>query len=68
LKKSDGKADLAPTKSGQTREKVVERALQIAAEGGLDALSIGRLAQELKMSKSGLFTFRIQRKTGVGGN
>ncbi|MBI3476951.1 MAG: TetR/AcrR family transcriptional regulator [Acidobacteria bacterium] len=38
-----------------TREEIVARALNIAALEGLGALSIGGLAKELKMSKSGLF-------------
>lgn len=39
----------------QTRQQIVNRALHIAAQEGFGALSIGRLAKELKMSKSGLF-------------
>ena len=42
-------------KEPNTREEIVARALNIAAEKGLGALSIGGLAKELKMSKSGLF-------------
>jgi AcrR family transcriptional regulator len=44
-----------PGQGNQTREKIVARALHIAAYKGLGALSIGSLAKELKMSKSGLF-------------
>jgi len=45
-----------PTKSGLKRhEKILRKALQIASEEGLDNLTIGRLATELGMSKSGLF-------------
>jgi AcrR family transcriptional regulator len=43
------------SKGPNTREEIVARALNIAAQEGLAALSIGRLAKELKMSKSGLF-------------
>jgi AcrR family transcriptional regulator len=43
------------TKGSQTRQRIIGRALNIAAQEGLGALSIGRLAKELKMSKSGLF-------------
>ena len=39
----------------RTREAILARALKIAAREGLAALTIGRLAKELKMSKSGLF-------------
>ena len=42
-------------KGPQTREEIVARALSVAALEGLGALSIGGLAKELKMSKSGLF-------------
>jgi AcrR family transcriptional regulator len=44
-----------PTKGIRTRQVVIVRAMQIAAQEGLGALSIGRLAKELRMSKSGLF-------------
>jgi AcrR family transcriptional regulator len=39
----------------QTREAILAQALKIAAREGLAALTIGRLAKELRMSKSGLF-------------
>ncbi len=39
----------------QTRAAILERAIDIASVEGLEGLSIGRLASELKMSKSGLF-------------
>lgn len=42
-------------KGKKTRATITTRALEIAAAEGLAALTIGRLAQELKMSKSGLF-------------
>lgn len=44
-----------PTKGTVIRQQIVSHALNIAAQEGLGALSIGRLARELKMSKSGLF-------------
>jgi AcrR family transcriptional regulator len=43
------------SKGELTRQTVVNRALDIATLEGLSAISIGRLAQELRMSKSGLF-------------
>ena len=52
--KSDTRAVIGG-KGANTREEIVARALNIAALEGLGALSIGRLAKELKMSKSGLF-------------
>ena len=42
-------------KGKKTRAAIAARALEIAAAEGLAALTIGRLAEELKMSKSGLF-------------
>src|SRR5271166_6297327 len=44
-----------PGKGDQTRDEIVTRALQIAAHKGLGGLTIGTLAEKLKMSKSGLF-------------
>lgn len=38
-----------------TRERILAHAVQIASAEGLEALTIGRLATELGMSKSGLF-------------
>lgn len=52
--KSDRRA-VIDGKGANTREEIVARALNIAALEGLGALSIGRLAKEFKMSKSGLF-------------
>jgi AcrR family transcriptional regulator len=39
----------------QTRRAILTRAVKIAAREGLAALTVGRLAKELRMSKSGLF-------------
>lgn len=39
----------------QTRASILERAVDLASVEGLDGLSIGRLAAELGVSKSGLF-------------
>lgn len=39
----------------QTREAILDHATTLAAAIGLDALSIGRLATDLHLSKSGLF-------------
>ena len=43
------------TQGDLTRQAVVRKALRIAALEGLSAISIGRVAKELRMSKSGLF-------------
>ncbi|WP_248958087.1 TetR/AcrR family transcriptional regulator [Sphaerisporangium perillae] len=40
----------------QTRRLILQRAVNIASVDGLEGLSIGRLATELKVSKSGVFT------------
>jgi len=42
-------------KGGRTRNAILERAADLASLEGLEGLTIGRLADELKMSKSGLF-------------
>lgn len=42
-------------KGKQTREAILDHALRTAARGGIGALSIGNLAKEVRMSKSGLF-------------
>jgi AcrR family transcriptional regulator len=43
------------TKAATTRATILERAVDIASVDGLEGLTIGRLASELRMSKSGLF-------------
>src|SRR4051794_18129478 len=42
-------------KGTRTREAILERAVDLASVEGLEGLTIGRLAGELRMSKSGLF-------------
>lgn len=42
-------------KGQQTKQAIVEAALRLAAEIGLEGLSIGALAEVTKMSKSGVF-------------
>jgi AcrR family transcriptional regulator len=43
------------SKGAQTRAAILDRAVDLASAEGLEGLSIGRLAAELRMSKSGLF-------------
>ena len=43
------------TKGAQTRAAILDRAVDLASVEGLGGLTIGRLAAELQMSKSGLF-------------
>jgi AcrR family transcriptional regulator len=42
-------------KGERTRQNILERAVDVASLEGLEGLTIGRLADELKLSKSGLF-------------
>src|SRR5580704_5605188 len=43
------------SKGEQTRRTIVSRALSLVSEVGWEGLSIGVLAEEVKLSKSGLF-------------
>ena len=43
------------SKGARTREDILRAAAEIASVDGLEGLSVGRLAAELGMSKSGLF-------------
>ena len=44
-----------PGKGAGTRAAILDRAIDLASAEGLEGLTIGRLASELEMSKSGLF-------------
>jgi len=44
-----------PAKGARTRASILDRAVDLASVEGLEGLTIGRLATELRMSKSGLF-------------
>lgn len=44
------------SKGEATRERIIDRAFLIAGRDGLQGLTIGALAEELKLSKSGLFS------------
>src|SRR3954469_8081895 len=46
---------MTPATAPRTREGILERAMDLASVEGLEGLTIGRLAAELEMSKSGLF-------------
>src|SRR5882724_4317012 len=43
------------SKGAETRAVILDRAVDLASVEGLEGLTIGRLAAELQMSKSGLF-------------
>jgi AcrR family transcriptional regulator len=45
----------AGSKGAGTRDAILERAVDLASVEGLEGLTIGRLASDLEMSKSGLF-------------
>jgi AcrR family transcriptional regulator len=49
------KIDKRVQRGEESRRAVLARAVQIASEEGLEALSIGRLAADLHLSKSGVF-------------
>lgn len=53
--RADGRADGRVQRGEETRRAVLRRAVEIASVEGLDALSIGRLATDLGLSKSGVF-------------
>src|SRR6476619_4692325 len=42
-------------KGAETRERILDQAVRLASRDGLEGLSIGTLATELGLSKSGLF-------------
>jgi AcrR family transcriptional regulator len=46
---------MVTTKGADTRHTVLERAVALASKVGLGGLTIGTLAEDLKLSKSGLF-------------
>ena len=43
------------TKGEDTRERILQRSVELAARVGFEGLSLGQLASEVDMSKSGLF-------------
>ena len=49
------RTDVLKTKGERTRQGILDAAAKLATEEGLEPLSIGRLAEETGMSKSGLF-------------
>ena len=56
MRHAKGGQTVEPRSRGElTRQAILMRAVKIAAREGLAALTIGRLAEELRMSKSGLF-------------
>jgi AcrR family transcriptional regulator len=54
----------AASKGEQTREAILTHALGLATRVGFEGLTIGRLAEDLRMSKSGLFA-HFRSKEGL---
>jgi AcrR family transcriptional regulator len=54
----------AMAKGDVTRQAILERAVRVGSLRGLDGLTIGRLAEELRLSKSGLFA-HFKSKEGL---
>jgi AcrR family transcriptional regulator len=52
---TDNRVDGRIERGNQTRRAILGRAMNIASAEGLEGLSIGRLASELDVSKSGVF-------------
>jgi AcrR family transcriptional regulator len=50
-------------KGEQTRQAILERAVQVASRLGLEGVTIGTLAEELDLSKSGLFAHFHSKET-----
>ena len=55
MKGRPGPINGCSTKGRQTRTEILQVAVQIASAEGLEGISLGRLADEVGMSKSGLF-------------
>ena len=54
---------LAVRKGELTRNTILDRAVRLASEVGLSGLTIGRLARDLELSKSGLFAHFQSKET-----
>jgi AcrR family transcriptional regulator len=63
-KKNDRSYVIGMTRGEDTRRAVLEHAFSVASRVGLDGLTIGRLAEDLSLSKSGLFG-RFQSKQAL---
>ncbi|MES3021490.1 MAG: TetR/AcrR family transcriptional regulator [Pseudomonadota bacterium] len=56
-------AALSDTKAQATRAAIIDHALHVASHDGLEALTMGTLADAMKMSKSGVFNRVGSRET-----
>lgn len=52
---TEARTDGRVARGDQTRQRILRRAVDLASVEGLEGLSIGRLAKELGISKSGVF-------------
>ena len=52
---SDARSNARPSKGEQTRAAILDTALDLAARDGLEGLTIGLIAERMRMSKSGVF-------------
>ena len=52
---AEGRGSRGTGEARATREAILDRAVDVASAEGLEGLTIGRLAADLEMSKSGLF-------------
>ncbi len=58
-----GSSQRATTKGARTREAILTHALSLATRVGFEGLTIGRLADDLQISKSGLFAHFGSKET-----
>src|SRR5688572_24007024 len=54
-KRTTGRKLRSMSKGAATKDRIIERALRAASVDGLEGISLGRLASDVGMSKSGLF-------------
>ena len=56
------------SKGGLTRHAILDRATSLASQVGLEGVTIGRLADDLDLSQSGLFAHSRSKEAlqGVG--
>ncbi|MFE2598616.1 TetR/AcrR family transcriptional regulator [Streptomyces sp. NPDC059396] len=60
--RSGGRVDGRVERGNQTRRLVLDRTMDIASVEGLEGLSLGRIATDLKLSKSGVFALFGSKK------
>src|SRR5713226_1647794 len=64
LTRPNGRTNMSPmSKGATTRQAILSHALGLATKVGFEGLTIGRLAEDLGMSKSGLFAHFGSKET-----